>query len=168
MHTLTQQLQQRFGFDGFREGQQQTIEQLLAGHSSLAVFPTGSGKSLCYQFTATQLPHLTLVISPLIALMHDQLAFLRSKGIAAASLDSTLSKEDSQQVMQQARDGELKILMISVERFKKERFRRFIDSIPVSMLVVDEAHCISEWGHNFRPDYLKLPRYRQSMALTMA
>lgn len=167
MHTLTQQLQQRFGFDGFREGQQQTIEQLLAGHSSLAVFPTGSGKSLCYQFTATQLPHLTLVISPLIALMHDQLAFLRSKGIAAASLDSTLSKEDSQQVMRQARDGELKILMISVERFKNERFRRFIDSIPVSMLVVDEAHCISEWGHNFRPDYLKLPRYRQSLNIPL-
>ena len=115
MQNLTQQLQQLFGFDDFREGQQRTIEQLLAGHSSLAVFPTGSGKSLCYQFTATQLPHLTLVISPLIALMHDQLAFLRSKGIAAASLDSTLSKDESQKVMQQARDGKLKILMISVE-----------------------------------------------------
>ena len=142
MQNLTQQLQQLFGFDGFREGQKQTIEQLLNGHSSLAVFPTGSGKSLCYQFTATQLPHLTLVISPLIALMHDQLSFLRSKGIPAASLDSTLSREETQQVMQQARDGELKILMISVERFKNERFRRFINNIPVSMLVVDEAHCI--------------------------
>ena len=167
MQNLTQQLQQLFGFDDFREGQQQTIEQLLAGHSSLAVFPTGSGKSLCYQFTATQLPHLTLVISPLIALMHDQLAFLRSKGIAAASLDSTLSKDESQQVMQQARDGELKILMISVERFKNERFRRFIENIPISMLVVDEAHCISEWGHNFRPDYLKLPQYQQALNIPL-
>ena len=167
MQNLTQQLQQLFGFDDFREGQQRTIEQLLAGHSSLAVFPTGSGKSLCYQFTATQLPHLTLVISPLIALMHDQLAFLRSKGIAAASLDSTLSKDESQKVMQQARDGKLKILMISVERFKNERFRRFIENIPISMLVVDEAHCISEWGHNFRPDYLKLPQYQQALNIPL-
>ena len=156
-----------FGFEGFREGQKQTIEQLLAGHSALAVFPTGSGKSLCYQFTATQLPNLTLVISPLIALMHDQLDFLRSKGIAAASLDSSLSKEESQAVMTGVQNGTIKILMISVERFKNERFRRFIKRIPISMLVVDEAHCISEWGHNFRPDYLKLPSYQQELAIPL-
>jgi len=156
-----------FGFEGFREGQKQTIEQLLAGHSALAVFPTGSGKSLCYQFTATQLPNLTLVISPLIALMHDQLDFLRSKGIAAASLDSSLGKEESQAVMSGVQNGTIKILMISVERFKNERFRRFIKRIPISMLVVDEAHCISEWGHNFRPDYLKLPSYQQELAIPL-
>lgn len=167
MQTLTGQLQQHFGFDRFREGQQQTIEQLLLGHSSLAVFPTGSGKSLCYQFTATQLPHLTLVISPLIALMHDQLAFLQSKGIPSASLDSTQTKEESQAVMQQVREGQLKILMVSVERFKNERFRRFIQAVPISMLVVDEAHCISEWGHNFRPDYLKLPQYQQELNIPL-
>ena len=156
-----------FGFEGFREGQKQTIEQLLAGHSALAVFPTGSGKSLCYQFTATQLPNLTLVISPLIALMHDQLDFLRSKGIAAASLDSSQSKEESQAVMSGVQNGTIKILMISVERFKNERFRRFIKRISISMLVVDEAHCISEWGHNFRPDYLKLPSYQQELAIPL-
>jgi ATP-dependent DNA helicase RecQ len=156
-----------FGFETFREGQKQTIEQLLAGHSALAVFPTGSGKSLCYQFTATQLPNLTLVISPLIALMHDQLDFLRSKGIAAASLDSSQSKEESQAVMTGVQNGDIKILMISVERFKNERFRRFIKRIPISMLVVDEAHCISEWGHNFRPDYLKLPSYQQELAIPL-
>ncbi|HBY41046.1 MAG TPA: recombinase RecQ, partial [Alteromonas sp.] len=167
MHNLTDQLYQQFGFSQFREGQQQAIEQLLGGHSTLAVFPTGSGKSLCYQFTATLLPHLTLVISPLIALMHDQLDFLRSKGIPAASLDSTLSSEETRQVMQQARNGELKILMISVERFKNERFRRFIEGVPISMLVVDEAHCISEWGHNFRPDYLKLPQYQQQLNIPL-
>ncbi|SBS32676.1 ATP-dependent DNA helicase RecQ [Marinomonas aquimarina] len=167
MQPLAGLLTQYFGFDQFREGQQQTIEQLLAGHSSLSVFPTGSGKSLCYQLTATQLPHLTLVISPLIALMHDQLAFLQSKGIPSASLDSTQSKEDSQAVMQQVRDGHIKILMISVERFKNERFRRFIQAVPVSMLVVDEAHCISEWGHNFRPDYLKLPQYQQELNIPL-
>ena len=167
MHHLAGLLNSYFGFDQFREGQQQTIEQLLAGHSSLAVFPTGSGKSLCYQFTATQLPNLTLVISPLIALMHDQLAFLQSKGIPSASLDSTQTKEESQAVMQQVRDGQIKILMISVERFKNERFRRFIQGVPISMLVVDEAHCISEWGHNFRPDYLKLPQYQQELNIPL-
>ena len=167
MQPLAGLLTQYFGFDQFREGQQQTIEQLLAGQSSLSVFPTGSGKSLCYQFTATQLPHLTLVISPLIALMHDQLAFLQSKGIPSASLDSTQSKEDSQAVMQQVRNGQIKILMISVERFKNERFRRFIQGVPISMLVVDEAHCISEWGHNFRPDYLKLPQYQQELNIPL-
>lgn len=167
MQQLAGLLTQYFGFDRFREGQQQTIEQLLAGHSALSVFPTGSGKSLCYQFTATQLPNLTLVISPLIALMHDQLAFLQSKGIPSASLDSTQTKEESQAVMQQVRDGRIKILMISVERFKNERFRRFIQNVPVSMLVVDEAHCISEWGHNFRPDYLKLPQYQQELKIPL-
>ncbi|UTW00744.1 RecQ family ATP-dependent DNA helicase [Marinomonas rhizomae] len=156
-----------FDFNEFREGQKQTIEQLLRGHSSLAVFPTGSGKSLCYQFTATQLPNLTLVISPLIALMHDQLAFLTEKGIPAACLDSSQSKDESQAVMSGVQSGAIKILMISVERFKNERFRRFIKRVPISMLVVDEAHCISEWGHNFRPDYLKLPSYQQELAIPL-
>ncbi|WP_413495296.1 ATP-dependent DNA helicase RecQ [Shewanella baltica] len=160
-------LQQDFGFSEFRRGQAQTITQLLAGKSSLAIFPTGSGKSLCYQFTALQLPHLSLVISPLLALMKDQLEFLQSKGIHAASIDSTLSAELSQQVMADARSGKLKILMVSVERFKNERFRQFIQSVPLSMLVVDEAHCISEWGHNFRPDYLKLPDYRRELEIPL-
>ncbi len=167
MIPLQEKLQKHFGFNEFRQGQQQTISQLLDGYSSLAVFPTGSGKSLCYQFTATQLPHLTLVISPLIALMHDQLAFLHSKGIAAASLDSSQDKATSQDVMARVQSGEIKILMISVERFKNERFRRFINNIAISMLVVDEAHCISEWGHNFRPDYLKLPQYQQQLAIPL-
>lgn len=156
---LSTSLMQYFGFDQFRDGQEETIQSLLQGHSSLAIFPTGSGKSLCYQLTALHLPHLTLVVSPLLALMKDQVEFLRSKNIAAASLDSSLTFEENQQVMQGVRNGEIKILMVSVERFKNERFRQFIDSIAISLLVVDEAHCISEWGHNFRPDYLKLPDY---------
>lgn len=160
-------LQRQFGFTAFRGGQLETISQLLAGHSSLAIFPTGSGKSLCYQFTALQLPQLTLVISPLLALMKDQLEFLRAKGIAAASIDSTLNAEQSKQVMMDARAGRLKILMVSVERFKNERFRQFIQSVAISMLVVDEAHCISEWGHNFRPDYLKLPDYRRELNIPL-
>lgn len=160
-------LKQFFGFDQFRPGQEQTISQLLQGYSSLAIFPTGSGKSLCYQLTATQLPNLTLVVSPLLALMKDQLTFLASKGIAAASIDSTLTPEQNRQVMSDVRNGTTKILMVSVERFKNERFRQFIQSVPVSMLVVDEAHCISEWGHNFRPDYLKLPAYRESLNIPL-
>ncbi|MHC6646196.1 RecQ family ATP-dependent DNA helicase [Alteromonas sp. HB246098] len=160
-------LQQLFGFSAFREGQKEAVDSLLSGHSTLAIFPTGSGKSLCYQFVATQLPHLTLVVSPLLALMKDQLEFLHSKGIAAASIDSTLTPEQNKQVMNDVRSGKCKILMVSVERFKNERFRQFIESVQVSMLVVDEAHCISEWGHNFRPDYLKLPAYQKELNIPL-
>ena len=160
-------LQQLFGFSTFREGQKEAVDSLLSGHSTLAIFPTGSGKSLCYQFVATQLPHLTLVVSPLLALMKDQLEFLHSKGIAAASIDSTLTPEQNKQVMNDVRSGQCKILMVSVERFKNERFRQFIESVQVSMLVVDEAHCISEWGHNFRPDYLKLPAYQKELNIPL-
>jgi len=101
------------------------------------------------------------VVSPLLALMQDQLAFLHRHGIAAASIDSAQSREQTSQTMARAKSGELKILMISVERLKNERFRHFISQVPISLLVVDEAHCISEWGHNFRPDYLKLPDYQR-------
>ena len=167
MLNLSHSLKQNFGFDNFRHGQEQTITQLLAGNSSLAIFPTGSGKSLCYQFTAIHLPHLTLVVSPLLALMKDQLAFLTRNNINAASIDSTLTAEQNQAVMADVRSGQIKILMVSVERFKNERFRQFINSVAVSMLVIDEAHCISEWGHNFRPDYLKLPTYRQELNIPL-
>ena len=154
-------LKQFFGFDSLRPGQDEVINKVIEGHSAAAIFPTGSGKSLCYQLPALQLPHLTLVISPLLALMKDQINFLHSKGIQAASIDSSQTWEETQQVMQGVRSGSIKILMISVERLNNERFRQFISQVPISLLVVDEAHCISEWGHNFRPDYLKLPQYRQ-------
>jgi ATP-dependent DNA helicase RecQ len=129
---LLSNLKQVFGFDGFREGQEQTIRQLIDGQSSLAIFPTGSGKSLCYQLSALHLPHLTLVVSPLLALIKDQLNFLASKGIPAASIDSSLSAEQHQQVIQNVKAGNIKILMVSVERFKNERFRRFISSVAIS------------------------------------
>jgi len=164
---LNEKLQASFGFPAFRAGQEQCVQQLLAGHSSLAIFPTGSGKSLCYQFTALQLPALTLVVSPLLALIQDQLDFLQAKGVPAASIDSTLTPAQYQQVVGDVRSGQTKILMVSVERFKNERFRQFIEQIPLSMLVIDEAHCISEWGHNFRPDYLKLPQYSQQLNIPL-
>lgn len=158
---IEQSLKQTFGYDGFRAGQEQAIRAVVAGRSAAAIFPTGSGKSLCYQLPALLLPHLTLVVSPLLALMQDQLAFLHRHGIAAASIDSAQSREQASETMARAKSGELKILMISVERLKNERFRNFISQVPISLLVVDEAHCISEWGHNFRPDYLKLPDYQR-------
>jgi len=158
---MHQTLEQVFGYRQFRSGQEAAISAVLAGRSAAAIFPTGSGKSLCYQLPALLLPHLTLVVSPLLALIQDQLAFLQRHGIAAASIDSAQSRDDVADVMSRARSGELKILMISVERLKNERFRHFIAQVPISLLVVDEAHCISEWGHNFRPDYLKLPGYQR-------
>jgi ATP-dependent DNA helicase RecQ len=158
-------LEQHFGFQTFRPGQREVVERLLADQSAVAIFPTGAGKSLCYQLPALLLPHLTLVVSPLLALMKDQIDFLQRQGIAAARLDSSLSREDYDSILNQARQGQLKILMISVERFRNERFRTQLKRLKLSLLVVDEAHCISEWGHNFRPEYLKLPQYRQEFAL---
>ena len=155
-------LKQIFGFDAFKPGQEQVIEKVLSRRSAAAIFPTGSGKSLCYQLPATQMPGLTLVVSPLLSLMKDQLDFLLKHGVKAARLDHSLSREDYNQVLTQAKSQQLKILMISVERFKNERFRAQLKQMDISLLVIDEAHCISEWGHNFRPDYLKLPQYQQA------
>ncbi|SDO95391.1 ATP-dependent DNA helicase, RecQ-like [Halomonas shengliensis] len=157
-----------FGYADFRPGQRPVIEAVVAGRSAAAIFPTGSGKSLCYQLPALHLPHLTLVISPLLALMQDQLAFLERHGIPAASIDSGQSREEAAAVMAGVERGEIRILMISVERLKNERFRAFIRRVPISLMVVDEAHCISEWGHNFRPDYLKLPDYQREFGIPQA
>lgn len=156
-----QTLKQRFGFDNFRTGQENVIKKISNNESALAVFPTGAGKSLCYQLPALILPHLTLVVSPLLALMQDQIDFLRKRDIPAERLDSSLSSEEYNNVIRKAKNGELKILMISVERFRNERFRSSLSQMQISLLVVDEAHCISEWGHNFRPDYLKIPDYKR-------
>ncbi|MCL1125698.1 RecQ family ATP-dependent DNA helicase [Shewanella surugensis] len=165
---IEQALATYFGFNDFRDGQRAVIQAVVNGHSSAAIFPTGSGKSLCYQLSAMCLPHLTLVVSPLLALMQDQLSFLNGKGIPAASIDSTQTREQVAEIMNAVREQKIKILMISVERLNNERFRQFISQVAISLLVVDEAHCISEWGHNFRPDYLKLPQYQQMLAIPQA
>ncbi|WP_413693412.1 RecQ family ATP-dependent DNA helicase [Psychromonas sp. KJ10-2] len=158
-------LQQYFGFDQFRPGQEPVIQALIEGHSAAAIFPTGSGKSLCYQLPALHLPHLTLVVSPLLALIQDQLDFLQSKGIQAASIQSMQTAAEAADVYKRVSEGQIKILFISVERLNSERFRTFLQKVPISLMVVDEAHCISEWGHNFRPDYLKLATYREQFSI---
>jgi ATP-dependent DNA helicase RecQ len=159
----TQLLKSQFGFDTFRAGQRETIEILLAGRSAAAIFPTGSGKSLCYQLTALLLPGLTLVVSPLLALMKDQIDSLQAKSIRAERLDSSLTEEKYREVSNAIRAGQLKMLFVSPERLTNERFLNLIRGQQISLLAVDEAHCISAWGHNFRPDYLKLAQAVKSL-----
>ena len=156
-------LRARFGFDTFRAGQLDIIRQLLAGNSALAIFPTGSGKSLCYQLSALLLDGLTIVVSPLIALMKDQIDFLVSHGIAAARLDSSLPPDEIRANDDALRAGRLKLLYVAPERFSNERFLNKLKRLPIALMVIDEAHCISEWGHNFRPDYMKLARIAASL-----
>jgi len=155
-----------FGHDGFRDGQRRVIDVLLAGRPSLAVFPTGSGKSLCYQLPAVLLDGLTLVISPLIALMKDQVEAMTARGIAAARLDSSLSAAETDRIYQQMEVGDLKLLYIAPERLNNENFIHHLDAAMISLVAIDEAHCISEWGHNFRPDYLKLGGWVKSLGVT--
>jgi len=149
-------LQDAFGFTGLRPGQQAVMEHLLEGRSAAVVFPTGGGKSLCYQLPALLLPGVTLVVSPLIALMKDQIDALAARGISARRLDSSLSADEYREVVRELRSGELRLLYVAPERFNNERFRQMLKPIRIALFAVDEAHCISEWGHNFRPDYLKL------------
>jgi ATP-dependent DNA helicase RecQ len=153
----------RFGFTGFRPGQEQVVEALLAGRSALAVFPTGGGKSLCYQLPALLLDGVTVVVSPLIALMKDQIGALERRGVAAARLDSSLGPAEAREVSRRLRAGELKLLYVAPERFNNERFLAQLAGVPIALFAVDEAHCISEWGHNFRPDYLKLAAHARTL-----
>ena len=155
-------LKKRFGYDSFLPLQEEIVRSVLAGNDIMALMPTGGGKSLCYQLPALAMDGVTLVVSPLIALMKDQVDALRANGIEAGYVNSTLSPDEISRVQRQAFDGKLKILYAAPERLAMSAFRRYLRSLTLSLIAVDEAHCISEWGHEFRPDYRNLTRLRES------
>ena len=158
---MLEQLKAYFGFDQFLPLQGEIITKVLSKQDTLVLMPTGGGKSLCYQLPALRFNGLTLVVSPLIALMKDQVDGLRANGVPAGLLNSTLSPQESSQIQNQARQGQIKILYIAPERLALPGFQRFLQSLEVSLIAIDEAHCISEWGHDFRPDYRNLKSLRQ-------
>jgi ATP-dependent DNA helicase RecQ len=158
---VLEQLKAYFGFDRFLPLQEEIIAKVLDKRDTLVLMPTGGGKSLCYQLPALRFKGLTLVVSPLIALMKDQVDGLRANGVPAGLLNSTLAQEEATLVQDQARQGKIKILYVAPERLALPGFQRFLQSLDVSLIAIDEAHCISEWGHDFRPDYRNLKGLRK-------
>ena len=162
-HTPEQALKILFGYDSFRAGQKSVIDSILAGRDAFAVMPTGAGKSVCYQIPAVLLPGITLVVSPLISLMQDQVKALNEAGVQAAFINSSLSEKDYNETIRKARQGTYKIIYIAPERLVTEGFLALAKSVPVSMVTVDEAHCISQWGQDFRPSYMKIVEFVKTL-----
>jgi ATP-dependent DNA helicase RecQ len=156
VNSVTEILHRTFGFDSFRGVQERVVDRVMAGKDTLAVMPTGAGKSLCYQLPALAREGTALVISPLIALMHDQIRGAQALGISAASLTSADLERDREATIERLRAGELDLLYVAPERATGEGFRRLAERVPLALIAIDEAHCVSEWGHDFRPDYRQL------------
>jgi ATP-dependent DNA helicase RecQ len=156
-------LKKVFGYDSFRPGQNEIVEQLLAGRDVLAVMPTGAGKSICYQVPALLMPGITIVVSPLVSLMKDQVGALVQAGVAAAFLNNSLTDNQKALMLHRAREGWYKIIYVAPERLEMPGFQRFAQERCISMVTVDEAHCISQWGQDFRPSYLKIKAFVDSL-----
>jgi ATP-dependent DNA helicase RecQ len=157
-------LRQYFGHRRFRPGQEALIDALLSGRDVLGVMPTGAGKSMCYQLPALLLPGLTLVVSPLISLMKDQVTALSQAGIPSAYINSSLTAEQNREVFRRAKSGAYKIIYVAPERLAAADFFRFAGEAEISLLAVDEAHCVSKWGQDFRPSYLKISEFACSLS----